>query len=68
MIAYSDGNNSSFGTGIIGEIESVQALPVELINFSVNQTKNGMNLTWQTATEINNYGFEIQRQELNLRE
>ena len=37
-------------------------LPVELTTFSANIVKNKIQLNWQTATEVNNYGFEIQRQ------
>jgi len=36
-------------------------LPVELTSFSVSAIKNTINLNWQTATEVNNYGFEIER-------
>ena len=36
-------------------------LPVELNSFNVSVNGNSVNLTWQTATEVNNHGFEIQR-------
>ncbi|MBA4316772.1 MAG: hypothetical protein C0412_00070 [Flavobacterium sp.] len=36
-------------------------LPVELESFEVFDNENFVNLNWRTATEINNYGFEIQR-------
>jgi len=36
-------------------------LPVELSSFSALAQSNTVNLTWETATEVNNYGFEIQR-------
>lgn len=36
-------------------------LPVELTTFNATKTNNGVELIWETATEINNYGFEIQR-------
>ncbi len=35
--------------------------PVELISFTANVNGNNVDLNWQTATEMNNYGFEIQR-------
>lgn len=35
-------------------------LPVELISFSANNIGSDVILNWQTATEINNSGFEIQ--------
>ncbi len=36
-------------------------LPVELTSFNALTTSNGILLNWQTATEVNNYGFEIER-------
>lgn len=36
-------------------------LPVELISFSGRQVGKIINLKWRTETEINNYGFEIER-------
>ncbi len=36
-------------------------LPVELSSLTASSIKEGILLEWQTATEINNYGFEIQR-------
>jgi hypothetical protein len=36
-------------------------LPVELSNFSLSQIGMSVKLTWQTITEVMNYGFEIQR-------
>ena len=37
------------------------ALPVQLASFTASTNNNAVNLTWKTATEVNNYGFEIQR-------
>ncbi len=37
------------------------ALPVELQSFNAKVLNNSVLLTWQTATEINNFGFEIER-------
>lgn len=36
-------------------------LPVELISFTANISKELVVLKWHTATEVNNYGFEIER-------
>jgi hypothetical protein len=36
-------------------------LPVELTSFSAAGDKNGVSLKWETASEKNNRGFEIQR-------
>ncbi|GAB4297831.1 MAG: hypothetical protein Kow0098_22520 [Ignavibacteriaceae bacterium] len=38
-------------------------IPVELVSFSASVNRNTVTLNWQTATEINNQGFEIQRRE-----
>ena len=40
-------------------------VPVELTSFSVVGTKDGVQLYWETATEINNHGFEIERSNNN---
>lgn len=36
-------------------------LPVELTSFSAKRVSDGVELRWTTATEVNNYGFEIER-------
>lgn len=36
-------------------------IPVELIEFRAEQAGNAILLIWSTATESNNYGFEIER-------
>ena len=38
-----------------------EPLPVELTSFYANVKKNDVELIWSTATEVNNYGFEIER-------
>ena len=38
------------------------SMPVELSAFTANVNENKVILKWQTATEVNNYGFEIERQ------
>ena len=50
------------GYGIINVGNAVTAvLPVELTSFSYELSRNGVLLQWKTATEVNNYGFEIER-------
>lgn len=39
------------------------ALPVELISFTCKLDVNFIFLSWQTATEVNNYGFNVERRE-----
>lgn len=36
-------------------------IPVELTSFVANVNENSVMLSWTTATESNNYGFEVQR-------
>ena len=51
------------GTGLpqmlYGIIQST--IPVELVSFSAKQIDKNVFLKWQTATELNNRGFEIER-------
>jgi len=61
------------GTPISGEegrwgtafgVVPVSALPVELSAFTAKILKSGgVQLNWRTETEVNNYGFEIQKSE-----
>ncbi len=47
---------------LIGEGNKCEEpLPVELTSFSAEVWGNLVNLKWETATEINNFGFEIER-------
>ena len=40
-------------------------VPVELQSFTATVTRNSVSLNWQTATETNNSGFEIERSEMS---
>lgn len=54
--------NSQFaGTAIYGIGLNLTALPVELSSFSAQTVEQGVQLKWTTATELNNYGFDIER-------
>jgi len=61
-IYFSDGNNGT-AVGLNGTIRRTTngALPIELISITASINENQIKLEWKTATEINNYGFEIQR-------
>ncbi len=37
------------------------ALPVELTSFTAAVENNNVTLSWTTATEVNNYGFQVER-------
>lgn len=40
---------------------STGGLPVELVDFNVSSSESSTDIFWSTASEINNYGFEIER-------
>jgi hypothetical protein len=46
-------------------INYVAIIPVEMVSFGASVNGNFINLQWQTATEMNNSGFEIQRKTAN---
>ncbi|MEO8398838.1 MAG: T9SS type A sorting domain-containing protein, partial [Ignavibacteriaceae bacterium] len=58
---YSDFTWTTFLVATPGQQNLTQALPVELTSFSVSNLGDGIKLKWTTATEVNNYGFDIER-------
>jgi len=44
-----------------GNLGEVIPIPIELVSFTVSAEENKVILRWVSATEINNYGFEIER-------
>jgi hypothetical protein len=46
-------------------IDAAIPLPVELVAFTVIARGNAVELNWTTATEVNNYGFEVERKSMN---
>ncbi|MFA6598875.1 MAG: T9SS type A sorting domain-containing protein [Ignavibacteriaceae bacterium] len=59
IYTYDKAYNYSSSTSV----SSALPLPVELTSFSASAQNKTVSLTWQTATEVNNYGFEIQKSE-----
>jgi len=53
FVALADGNVVELFPGVV---------PVELSSFTANVIGTDVNLNWSTATELNNNGFEVQRQ------
>jgi len=49
-------SNFTFGTSNGGS-----PLPVELVNFTAKTNPKSVILSWATATEVNNYGFNVER-------
>ncbi len=54
-------NNPSLSFGTLS-LDLDNPLPVELASFSASVKGNSVNLFWKTETEVNNYGFEVERQ------
>ena len=46
-------------------LQFITNVPVELTTFNARKLHDGVQLTWKTATETNNYGFEIERARLD---
>jgi hypothetical protein len=49
----------NYSTGLASD--PAVALPVEMTSFTATSSANNAILNWKTATEVNNYGFEIER-------
>ena len=58
-------NNSTVYSPVTASDTDDGALPVELSSFSVSININNVSLSWKTATEVNNNGFEVQREARN---
>jgi|WetSurMetagenome_2_1015567.scaffolds.fasta_scaffold28477_1 hypothetical protein len=56
-------STTSTGTVKVSSMRFAQngTLPVELTSFSAVNKSDVVELNWNTATEVNNYGFEIER-------
>ncbi len=56
--------NNTFGYGridVLAAVNSALALPVELVTFRAAALDKAIQLTWETASELNNDHFEIER-------
>jgi hypothetical protein len=66
LIAY-DGSygmhNSKFAFDVLLKTQAAlgTVVPVELVSFNAEIGKNGVTLSWETASELNNRGFEVER-------
>lgn len=55
-----DGNNTTFWqTGQFDNLNN-QPLPIELISFTIIEIPDSVLLKWETKTEINSYGFDVE--------
>ena len=58
--------DGQFRTSASGILQIDSALPVELSSFTAKVLRSGgVKLDWRTETEVSNYGFEIERSEIN---
>nr|HMN23711.1 T9SS type A sorting domain-containing protein [Ignavibacteriaceae bacterium] len=61
----SNNPDNQYGWGIINALSAINSLivPVEMTLFSGDYENERVNLKWITATELNNFGFEIERRD-----
>ena len=55
--------DQSENNNTLSSVNGAQTLPVELTSFSAKRTCWGIELVWNTATELNNHGFDIERKD-----
>ena len=64
--SWGSGQGDSFlsnsGLNYVATFTVDNSFPIELLSFYASKLKSGIALNWSTATEVNNYGFEIERQ------
>jgi len=58
-------NSGSQGNFAVVRLTTDDPVPVELTSFTATANSNNVLLEWTTATEINNYGFEVERKAEN---
>ena len=65
LVEATSGNiNFSFysrSSTLIDSYEITDPTPVELVDFSAHLNGEGVELKWKTETEVNNYGFNVER-------
>jgi hypothetical protein len=65
----SDGISRSTKDELMAEIIDffgLSPIPVELVSFNAETDENGITLKWETSTEINNLGFDIEKSVDNI--
>ncbi len=55
------GSDDAYGIDDFKFNSSATPLPVELTSFTASSVNGTVNLNWATATEVSNYGFEVER-------
>lgn len=64
IVAWQDSRSSQYDV-YASKIFSNGTLPVELVSFDAQAKDEGVLLEWKTASEANNYGWQIDRLSLN---
>jgi hypothetical protein len=61
----SNNPDNLYGWGIINALSAINSIvvPVELTTFSGTYFNGSVNLQWITATELNNFGFEVEKRD-----
>ncbi|MFA6979248.1 MAG: T9SS type A sorting domain-containing protein [Ignavibacteriaceae bacterium] len=57
---------SNSSANYVGTFTTDGTVPVELSSFSASIKNKSVNLVWHTATEVNNYGFEIEKRQSSM--
>lgn len=52
---------TGFSEFALGSVSTANALPVSFMGVKATRKQNDVEVTWQTASEVNNAGFEIER-------
>jgi len=61
LILYHNGDSFNITLWDVDDIMIDYIVPVELVSFTASVNENDVTLSWVTATEVNNQGFEIER-------
>lgn len=63
--SLSSNPNNEYGWGIIDALDAINStvVPVELVSFKAEYLNGKVELQWITASETNNYGFEVERRD-----
>ncbi|MGB2867716.1 MAG: T9SS type A sorting domain-containing protein [Bacteroidota bacterium] len=59
-----DGDTRNAFVPYMGADEAATVLPVQLTSFTATASRLSAKLQWSTASEVNNYGFDVERRSL----
>jgi len=62
---FTTGGSVFASRGLVGEIRYDEFIPVEFVSFTALASGNAVELSWVTATELNNLGFQVERKTIN---